>query len=112
MLRISRSEGGILYIGGAGRCFRDRVGEHRHAVTNNDSNQPVARHFSKANHSLSDMEIQALVPFSGSNDTDSRKSKKCVSFLNLNNLFPRYQRAFFSHLALTCSCLHLQTSTV
>ena len=41
-----------------GRVLRDRFGEHRRAVAKNNANQP----FDSANHSLSDMQIRALVP--------------------------------------------------
>ena len=48
---------GMLYIaiGETGRCLRARFGKHRRAVTSNDTNQPVARHF--GSHCVSDMKI-------------------------------------------------------
>jgi hypothetical protein len=45
--------------------LRTRFGEHRRAVIGNDANQPVF--FKSRNHSVSDIEIRALCPISGSN---------------------------------------------
>ena len=78
---ISCSRCSMLYMGGTGRPLRTRFGEHLRAVIDNDAYQPVARHFNTGNHSVSDMEIRALCPISGSND--SRKNTKCASFPNL-----------------------------
>ena len=75
MYDIQYSRCGMLYIGETGRCLRTRFGEHCRAVTSNDANQPVARHFNNGNHCVSDMKIRALCP------TDSRM--KCASFPNL-----------------------------
>ena len=76
----------MLYIGETGRVLRDRFGEHRRAVTKNNANQPVARHFNSANHSLSDMQIRALVPVSSSND--SHKSQEMHLIYKLGTLHP------------------------
>jgi hypothetical protein len=70
-----------FYIGETGRPLRTWFGKHRRAVIGNDANQPVARHFSTRNHGVSNMEIRALCPISGSNDT--AKDMKCPSFPNL-----------------------------
>jgi hypothetical protein len=54
----------MLYIGETGRPLRTRFGEHRRAVIGNDANQPLARHFNNGitgNHSVSDMEVRALI---------------------------------------------------
>ena len=69
---ISCSRCCMLYIGETGRCLRTRFGEHRRAVTNNDANQSVARHFNNGSHCVSDMKIRALCPISGSNDSRKR----------------------------------------
>ena len=72
----------MLYVGETGRSLRTRFGEHRRlAVTRNDANQPVARHYDNGSHCVSDMKIQALCPISGSNI--AAKDMKCVSFPNL-----------------------------
>ena len=71
----------MLYIGETRRCLRTRFGEHRRAVTSNDANQPVARHFNNGSHYVADMKIRALCPIPGSND--SAKDMKCASFPNL-----------------------------
>ncbi len=63
---IPCSRCGMLYIGETGRQLRTRVGEHRRAVSANDANQPVARHFNSGSHCISDMKIRALCPISGS----------------------------------------------
>ena len=76
----------------------DRFGEHCRAVTKNDANQPVARHFDSANHSLWNMHIRALVPVSGSND--SRKSGNTSHLQTWNTPPPWYQQAIFLNLAL------------
>ena len=62
--------------------LRTRFGERRRAVTSNDANQPVARHFNNGSHCVSDMKIRALCPISGSNAI-AAKDMKCVSFPNL-----------------------------
>ena len=77
----------MLYIGetGSGRCLRTRFGEHRQAVTSNDANQPVARHFYNGSHCLSDMKIQALCSISGSNDSRKRHEMRLISKLGTVN---------------------------
>ena len=60
---ISCSRYGMLYIGETGRCFRTMFGEHRRAVTSNDANQPVDRHFNNGSHCVSDMKIEPSVSF-------------------------------------------------
>ena len=68
----------MIYIGETGRCLRTRFGEHRRAVTSNDANQPVARHFNNGNHCVSDMKIRALCPISGSNDSRKRHEMRLI----------------------------------
>ena len=63
------------------RCLRARFGEHRRAVTSNDANQPVARHFNNGSHCVSDMKIRALCPISGSNDSRKRHEMRLISKL-------------------------------
>ncbi len=78
---ISCSRCGMLYIGETGRQLRTRFGEHRRAVSANDSNQPVARHFNSGSHCISDMKIRALCPISGSNDSRKRQEMRLISKL-------------------------------
>ena len=44
-------------------------------------NQPVARHFNKGSHCVSDMKIRALCPISGSNDSCKRHELRLISKL-------------------------------
>ena len=78
---ISCSRRGMLYIGETGRQLRTRFGEHRRAVSANDANQPVARHFNSGSHCISDMKIRALCPISGSNDSRKRQEMRLISKL-------------------------------
>ena len=71
----------MLYIGETGRQLRTRFGEHRLAVSANDANQPVARHFNSGSHCISDMKIRALCPISGSNDSCKRQEMRLISKL-------------------------------
>ena len=71
----------MVYIGETGRCVRIRFGEHRHSVTSNDANQPVAKHFNNGNHCVSDMKIRALCPISGSNDSRKRHEMRLIAKL-------------------------------
>ena len=61
----------MLYIGETGRCLRTKFGERHRAVTSNDANQPVARHF---NNEPSVSFLVAMI---------AAKDMKCVSFPNL-----------------------------
>ena len=63
------------------KMFEDycRFGEHRRAVTSNDANQPVARHFNNGSHCVSD--TRALCPISGSNDSRKRHEMRLISKL-------------------------------
>ena len=83
---ISCSRCGMLYIGETGRCLRTRFGEHRRAVTSNDANQPVARHFNKGSHCVSDMKIRALCPISGSDDSRKRNKMRLISKLGMKSI--------------------------
>ena len=58
-------------------------GEHRRAVTSNDANQPVARHFNNGSQCVSDMKIRALCLISGSNDSRKRHEMRLISELGL-----------------------------
>ena len=71
----------MLYIVEIGRQLRTRFGEHRRAVTANDANQPVARHFNSSSHSISDMKIGVLCPISGSNKSHKRQEMRLISKL-------------------------------
>ncbi len=68
-------------VGETGRQLRTRFGEHRRAVSANDANQPVARHFNSGSHCISDMKIRALCPISGSNDSRKRQEMRLISKL-------------------------------
>ncbi len=82
----------MLYFGETGRQLRTRFGEHRRAISANDANQPVARHFNSGSHCISDMKIRALCPISGSNDRASRKRQEMRLISKLGN------ERFFLHL--------------
>ncbi len=73
----------MLHIGETGRQLRTRFGEHRVAVTANDANQPVARHFNFGSHSISDMKIRALCLIYGSNDSRKRQEMRLISKLKI-----------------------------
>ena len=92
----------MLYIGETGGCLRTRFGEHRRAVTSNDANQPVARHFNNDSHCVSDMKIRALCPISGSNDSRKRHEMRLIS--KLGTIHPLGINERFSYI-LTYLCL-------
>ncbi len=75
---ISCSRCGMLYIGETRRQLRTRFGVHRRAVSANDINQPVARHFNSGSQSISDMKIRALCPISGSDDSRKRQEMRLI----------------------------------
>ena len=100
---IACSRCGMLYIGETGRQLRTRFGEHRRAVSANDANQPVARHFNSGCHYISDMKIRALCPISGSNESRKRQEMRLISKLGtlvLTSVFPSFS---VTCLCLTCS---------
>ena len=99
---ISCSRRGMLYIGETGRQLRTRFGEHRRAVSANDANQPVARHFNSGSHCISDMIIRAL-PFLVA--TIAAKDRKCVSFPNLEPCTLLVLTSVFPSFSVTCLCL-------
>ena len=78
---ISCSRCGMLYIGETGRQLRTRFGEYRRAVSANDANQPVVRHFNSGSHCISDIKIRALCPISGSNNSRKRQEMRLISRL-------------------------------
>ena len=67
-----------ISIGETGRCLSNRFAEHLRSERNNDVEKPVARYFSAANHSISDINVCAISPIPGSN-----YSRKSISFLKL-----------------------------
>ena len=71
----------MLYIEETGRCLKTRFGEHRRAVTSNDANQSVARHFNNGSLCVSDIKIRALCPIFGSNDSRKRHEMHLISKL-------------------------------
>ena len=100
---ISCSRCGMLYIGETGRSLRTRFGEHRHAVTSKDANQPVARHFNNGSPCVSDMKIRALCPISGSNDSRKRHEMRLISKLGIVHPLGINERlvTFNGHLSLS-----------
>ena len=93
----------MLYIGETGRQLRTRFGEHRRAVSTNDANQPVARHFNSGSHCISDMKIRALCPISGSNDSRKRQEMRLIS--KLGTVHPLGINERFPSFSVTCLCL-------
>ncbi len=93
----------MLYIGETGRQLRTRFGEHRRAVSANDANQPVARHFNSGSHCISDMKIRALCPISGSNNSRKRQEMRLIS--KLGTVHPLGINERFSFISVTCLCL-------
>ena len=92
----------MLHNGETGRCLRTRFGEHRRAVTSNDANQPVARHFNNGSHCVSDMKIRALSPISGSNDSRKRHEMHLISKLGtVHSLSINVLVTFNAHLSLS-----------
>ena len=63
-----------------------RFYEHIRTVRNNDVDNPVARHFNTANHSICDIIVCDISPISFSND--SLKRQEIVSFLKLEPFIP------------------------
>ena len=96
---ISCSRCGMLYIGETGRHLR--FGEHRSAVSANDANQSVARHFNSGSHWISDMKIRALCLISGSNDSSKRQEMRLIS--KLGTVHPI--GCVFPSFSVTCLCL-------
>ncbi len=93
----------MLYIGETGRQLRTRFGEDDRAVSANDANQPVARHFNYGSHCISDMKIRALCPILVA--TIAAKDWKCVSFPNLEPYTPLVLTSVFPSFSVTCLCL-------
>ncbi len=83
---MSCSRCGMLYIGETGRQLRTRFGEHHRAVSANDANQSVARHFDSGSHCISYMNIRALCRISGSNDSHKRQEMRLISKLGTVHL--------------------------
>jgi hypothetical protein len=71
----------LLYIGKIERSLKIRFGEHWRAVLGNDANQPIARYSDTGIHSVSDIEIRAICPISGSNGRHKRYEMRLVSKL-------------------------------
>ncbi len=65
------------------------------AVSANDANQPVARHFNSGSHCISDMKIRALCPISGSNDSRKRQEMRLISKLGTVHPFGINKRYSF-----------------
>ena len=77
--------------------------EHRRAVSANDTNQPVARHFNSGSHCISDMKMRALCPISGSKD--SRKRQEMRLICKLGTYTPLVLTSVFPSFSVTCLCL-------
>ena len=67
-----------LYIGETGRRLSDRFAEHLHSVRNNDVDKPFAQHFNAANDSISDINVCAISPISGGNDSRKKHEKRLI----------------------------------
>ncbi len=92
----------MFYIRETGRQLGTKFGEHRRAVTANDANQPVARHFNSGSHSIFDMKIRTLCPISGSNDSRKRQEMRLISKLGTSLCDPLGINKLFS---LICLCI-------
>ena len=92
---ISCSKCCKLYIGETGRRLSDKFAEHLHSVRNNDVDKPVARHFSAADHSISDMKICAISPISGGNDSRKRHEKRLIFKIGTIHPHGLNERFFF-----------------
>ncbi len=68
------------FTGETGRQLRTSIkfGERRRAVSANDANQPVVRHFNSGSHCISDMKIRALCSISGSNDGRKKQEMRLI----------------------------------
>ena len=53
-----------------------RFAEYLRSVRNNDVGIPVSRHFNDANHSISGINVCAISPISGCNDSRKRHEKR------------------------------------
>ncbi len=87
----------MLYIGETGRQLRTGFGEHRWAVSANDANQTIAKHFNSGSHCILDMKIRAFCPISGGNDRRKRLEMRLNAFHFLTSVFPSF--------SVTCHCL-------
>ena len=56
-------------------------------LLNNDVDKPVARHFNAANHSISDINVCAISPISGGNDSHKRHEKRLI--FKIGTIHPR-----------------------
>ena len=77
----------------------DRFAEHLRSIRSNDVDKPVARHFNAANHSISDINVCAISPFSGSNDSRKRQEKRLIHPHGVNERF-----SFIWSLHSFCFC--------
>ena len=66
---------GLQYIGKNNRQLRIRINEHRSAIHRKDIRSPVARHFSMAEHKISDLEVVAIERISPSRRNREVESK-------------------------------------
>lgn len=66
---------GLQYIGKTNRQLRVRINEHRSSISRNDAKSPIARHFSTASHTMSQLEfmgIDRVVPSRRNRDVETR----------------------------------------
>ena len=75
-----------INIGETGRRLSDRFAEHPRSVRNNDVDKPVARNFNAVNHSISDINVCAISPISGGNDSRKRHEKRLI--LKIGTIHP------------------------
>ena len=96
-----------LYIGETGRRLSDRFAELLRFVRNNDVDKLVARHFSAANHSISYINVCAISPISGGNDSRKRHEKRL--FFKIGTIHPTGLTKDFFYLIISlhsfCFCL-------
>ena len=94
----NRCGNGMLYIWETGRPLRAKFGEHRRAVTSNDANEPVGRHFNNIGHCVSDLKIRAqLYPVFYSNYNHKRHGMRLTS--KLGNVHPPGLNERFSFIS-------------
>ena len=90
--------------------LRTRISEHCRAVTSNDANQPVVRHFNKGSHCVSNISISSLCPISCRNDNHKTHEMHVILKpgtahpLGINEHFGQIYNAYLS--CLTHSCIN------
>ena len=73
-----------------------RFAEHLRSVRNNDVCIPVSRHFNDANHSISGINVCAISPLSGGNDSRKRHEKRLI--IKIGTIHPHRLNEQFSFI--------------